>query len=255
MEINVWHVFVVALATDLATGIGALPFFFFRSMARRWQGMSYAIAGGMMISAAVFSLAEQGLGRGAAWETVTGMLVGATFYWGTARWVKKREWSIEDLPGKESRQAVLMLGAMFVHSIPEGIAVGVGYATGQLEFGLLLATAIAVHNIPEGMAISLALRAKGVSPLRCMGYAILTSVPQPVAAVPAYLLVGLFQPLLSFGLGFAGGAMIFLVAAELLPDALEQSSREETAWGLTLGLVLMLMVTAGLGLLADPAAH
>lgn len=251
MEINVWHVFVVALGTDLATGVGALPFFFFRSLPQRWQGFSYAIAGGMMISAAVFSLAEQGLGRGAAWETIAGMLVGAGFYWMTSRWVKRREWSIENLTGQESRQAVLMLGAMFVHSIPEGIAVGVGYATGQLEFGLLLATAIAVHNVPEGMAISLALRAKGISPLRCTGYAILTSVPQPLAAVPAYLLVELFQPLLSFGLGFAGGAMIFLVAAELLPDGLEKSSRDEIAWGLTLGLVLMLMVTASLGLLTD----
>jgi zinc transporter ZupT len=250
VEITVGHVFLVALATDLATGLGALPFFFFRTLPRRWQGLAYAVAGGMMISAAVFSLAEQGLGTGKVWETVVGMASGAGFYWGTARWVKGRSWSIERLGGRDSSQAVLMLMAMFVHSIPEGVAIGVGYATGQLEFGILLATAIAVHNIPEGIAISLPLRAKGVSPLRCVGYAILTSLPQPIAAVPAYLLVDLFRPLLPFGLGFAGGAMIFLVAAELIPEALERSSNDETAWGITIGLILMLMITAALGLLA-----
>jgi len=220
VKITVGHVFLVALMTDLATGLGALPFFFVRSMSRRWQGWAYAAAGGMMISASVFSLAEHGLGRGGAWQAVAGMLAGSGFYWWSARWVKSREWSIERLGHNESRQAVLLLGAMFVHSIP------------------------------EGMAVSLPLRARGVSALRCVGYAILTSVPQPLAAVPAYLLVDLFQPLLPAGLGFAGGAMIFLVAAELLPESLEMCSRDECAWGVMIGLVLMLLVTSSLGLLA-----
>jgi len=253
LSISVWHVFWVAVLTDLATGLGALPFFFLRTLSARWQSLAYAAAGGMMISAAVFSLAEQGLGRGRVLDTVAGMLAGATFYWLTARWVKQREWTIENLGRQESRQSVLMLGAMFVHSIPEGIAVGVGYATGQIEFGLLLALAIAVHNIPEGIAISLPLRARGVSTFRCMLYAILTSVPQPLAAVPAFLLVDFFQPLLPAGLGFAGGAMIFLVVAEMIPESLKGSSAEESAWGFVAGLVLMLTITASLGLLTAPA--
>jgi len=247
MSVSLWHVFWVALATDLATGVGALPFFFVRTLSLRWQGIAYAVAGGMMISASVFSLAEQGLGRGAVWELVAGMLAGSAFYWYTARLIKRRQWSIERLDAADSRQAVLMLATMFVHSIPEGVAIGVGYATGELEFGLLLALAIAVHNIPEGTAIALPLRAKGVSPLRCVIYAILTSLPQPALAVPAFLLVEYFQPLLPFGLGFAGGAMMFLVAAELIPESLERSSREETAWGIMGGLALMLMITALLG--------
>ena len=226
MTITLWHVLVVAVVTDLATGLGALPFFFVRSLAPRLQGISYAIAGGMMISAAVFSLATQGLGRGGVWEIVAGMLAGSIFYWLTARWIRRRDWTIENLAPADSQKSILMLVAMFVHSIPEGVAIGVGYATGQLEFGLLLALAIAVHNVPEGIAISLPLRARGVSVSRCAGYAILTSLPQPIAAVPAYLLVDFFQPLLSVGLGFAGGAMMFLVAAELIPESLERCSRD-----------------------------
>jgi len=249
VTITVWHVFWVAVLTDLTTGLGAIPFFFVRTMSLRWQGLAYAIAGGMMISASVFSLAEQGLGRGRVWETVAGMLAGAGFYWYTARLLRKKNWTIENLSAKDSRQSVLMLSTMFVHSIPEGIAIGIGYATGQFEFGLLLALAIAVHNVPEGIAVSLPLRAKGVSPLRCMGYAVLTSIPQPIAAVPAFLLVDYFQPLLPAGLGFAGGAMIFLVASELIPESLEHCSRDEAAWGVVGGLTLMLLITASLGAL------
>jgi zinc transporter, ZIP family len=247
--ISAWYVFWVALGTDLATGLGAVPFFFVRRLSDRWQGLAYAVAGGMMISAAVFSLAEQGLGRGATWVMVLGMLTGSAFYALTARLVARHEWRIEQLSAQESRQSVLMLGTMFVHSIPEGVAIGVGYATGRVEFGLLLALAIAVHNVPEGIAVSLPLRAKGVSVLRCAGYAILTSVPQPIAAVPAFLLVEAVAPLLPFGLGFAGGAMIFLVAAELIPESLERCTKTEMAWGTISGLTLMLLLTAGLEVL------
>ena len=91
-----------------------------------------------------------------------------------------------------SRRCLLLL-TLFVHSIPEGAAIGVGYATGEIKFGWLLAVAIAVHNIPEGTAVSLPLRANGASVWRCIWYSILTSMPQPIVAVPAFLLVSSFN--------------------------------------------------------------
>ncbi|HVM60999.1 MAG TPA: ZIP family metal transporter [Verrucomicrobiae bacterium] len=245
---SVWQVFVVALITDLATGIGAVPFAFSRTLSRKWEGISCAVAGGMMISASVFSLAEQGLRRGRAWEIVLGMLAGALFFWLTARFLEGNRWQVADLSTEDSKQAVLIIAAMFVHSIPEGIAIGVGYATGDLRFGLLLAIAIAVHNIPEGIAVSVPLRTKGVSILKCAGWSVFTSVPQPLFAVPAFLLVSVFHPLLPFGLGFAGGAMVFLVAAELMPESVSNCTKTENAWAFMLGFVLMILFTAGLGL-------
>lgn len=242
------QVFIVALMTDLATGLGVMPFAFVRNMSRRWQGIAAAVAGGMMISASVFSLADQALHRGSVWEAVLGMLAGAGFFTWVAHRLEDNHWNIGNLSVADSRQAVLVIVAMFVHSIPEGVAIGVGYATGDLKFGILLALAIAVHNIPEGIAVTLPLRAKGVSLWSCAGYAILTSVPQPVLAVPSFLLVSVFKPLLPAGLGFAGGAMIYLVAAELMPESLSGCSKQETAWGMMVGLVLMLLITSGLGL-------
>ncbi|MCI0331093.1 MAG: ZIP family metal transporter [candidate division Zixibacteria bacterium] len=248
MELTVWHVFTVAVITDLATGLGALPFAFVRTMSARWEGIAAGVAGGMMISASVFALADQALRRGSVWGVVAGMLAGAAFFVLTARWVEKKHWTIANLSEADSRLATLMVVTLFVHSIPEGIAIGVGYATGELEFGLLLAAAIAIHNIPEGLALSLPLRAKGVPVWTCAGYAILTSVPQPIFAVPSFLLVSAFQVLLPAGLGFAGGAMIYLVFSELIPDSLARCSKWETAWSVVVGLVVMLLLTSGLGL-------
>jgi zinc transporter, ZIP family len=249
MNATLWQVFLVAVVTDLACGLGAVPFAFTKQMSARWQGLSYAFAGGMMISAATFSLAAQGMERGAAaWQIVIGLLAGAAFFWWTAERLGDNKWQIGDLSVEESRKSVLLIVTMTIHSIPEGLAIGVGYATGELKFGLLLAMAIAIHNIPEGIAVSLPLKAKGVSTWKCFWYATLTSVPQPLFAVPAYLFFEHFHLLLPVGLGFAGGAMIYLVIAEMIPECSSLCSKHETAWGFMLGLVVMMLFTAGIGL-------
>ena len=198
-------------------------------------------------TASIFSLVDEGLRRGSAWETVAGLLLGALFVAGLNRFVVARDWQVSGLSVADSRRAVLFILAMFIQSIPEGLAIGVGFATGELRFGLLLGLAIAIHNIPEGIAVSLPLRAKGISLWRCAAYAIFTSLPQPVFGVPAFLVVSLARYLVPAGLGFAGGAMIYLAISELLVDAFELGSRQEMAWSFTLGLVTMLLVVALLG--------
>jgi zinc transporter ZupT len=242
------EVFIAAVISDLATGLGALPFLFIDRVHPRWKGMSGAAASGMMLSASMFALADTALHRGGALEVIAGMVAGALFFAWTAGVVARRHWHLSNWSAVESRQSILLISTMFVHSAPEGIAIGVGYATGEVSFGVLMAAAIAVHNIPEGTAVSLVLRARGASIWRCIGYALLTSVPQPVLAVPAFLLTSIFQPLVAPSLGFAGGAMIFLVMSELLPESFEANSRLETAWSVTLGLIAMLGFTAALGL-------
>jgi ZIP family zinc transporter len=246
--ISTWQVFAVALMTALATGLGALPVLFFRSPETRWRGIAAATASGMMLSASVFALADEALQRGAAIDVIAGMLAGAWFFARSAKLVHDRGWRLEGLSQASSRQAILLLLTLFIHSIPEGAAIGVGYATGEIKFGWLLALAIAVHNIPEGTAVSLPLRANGASIARCAFYAIVTSLPQPIVAVPAFVLVSIFQPLLAASLGFAGGAMIFLVVSELIPESLATCTPTEAAWGVTVGLVGMLGFIAAIGL-------
>jgi zinc transporter ZupT len=140
----------------------------------------------------------------------------------------------------------LVFLAMTIHSVPEGVAVGVGYgAEGRIDepgLGLRLAIAIAIHNIPEGMAVAIPMRLSGASLGRCFWFAVASSLPQPLAAAPAALAVWFFEPLMLPMLGFAAGAMIFLVVVELLPDALETQSADSVAWAFVLGFALMVLV-------------
>lgn len=245
---DTWQVFWVALLTALATGLGVIPLLFIKNTELRWQSVATAAASGMMLSASVFALADEALQRGRAVDVIAGMIAGAAFFAYTAKLVDLKGWGLGGFSEGRARQSILLVITLFVHSVPEGMAIGVGYATGEMKFGWLLAMAIGVHNIPEGTAVSLPLRASGASLMRCVMYAVLTSMPQPIVAVPAFLLVSVFQPLLAVSLGFAGGAMIFLVVSELIPESLKDSTPTDVAWGVTLGLVGMLGFIAVIGL-------
>lgn len=239
----------------LATGLGAIPVAYVRQKSRFVRGFASAVAAGMMISASVFSLAQEGISLEsqrptAPYEVIFGLLLGAGFFTLVDRYFGDTDYEFAGVGKGATRRGFLIFLAMFFHSIPEGIAIGVGFGTGDFQFGLIMALAISVHNIPEGIAISLPLRLEGVSTLRCAWLSVLSSVPQPIMAVPAALAVWVFKPLLAIGLGFAGGAMIYLVVLELIPEALEEGSKAIAAWGVMVGLSFMLLMTNLLNLIS-----
>ena len=240
---------LTGIVSALATGLGAIPVALVRNASKLVRAFASAVAAGMMISASVFSLAQEGIALKATrptapYEVILGLLLGAAFFWVADKYFEDKDLHIGDFGRGGTKKGFLLFIAMFIHSIPEGIAIGVGFGTGDFNFGLLMAVAISVHNIPEGIAISLPLRSKGVSTFKCAMISILSSVPQPLFAVPAALAVWFFQPLLAVGLGIAGGAMIYLVVLELIPEALEEGGRDLTAWGVMIGLSGMLLITS-----------
>jgi len=125
-------------------------------------------------------------------------------------------------------KALLIVAVMTVHSVAEGVGVGAAFGGGE-TLGILIAVAIAVHNIPEGLAISLVLVPRGTSVHGAAGWSIFSSLPQPLLAVPAFLFVDAFEGVLPAALGFAAGAMVWMVARELLPEALGQASARAVA--------------------------
>jgi len=239
---------LTGIISALATGLGAIPVHYVKSGSKIVRAFSSAVAAGMMISASVFSLAQEGIALKetfpiAPYIVILGLMLGAAFFRYTERFVSKLHAGNTHIGKTFTKRGWLIFIAMFVHSIPEGIAIGVAFATENLQFGLIMAIAISVHNIPEGIAISLPLKSDGVSTRNCALASIMTSVPQPIMAVPSALLAWFFAPLLPIGLGFAGGAMIYLTVAELIPDALKEGGRSLTAWGVMVGLCGMLLIT------------
>jgi ZIP family zinc transporter len=229
VEPTVVTVFFAALVTALATGLGALPLLYVRSAGRLVLGASNAAAAGVMLAASV-SLSLEGVDR-SLWRTATGVALGICFVLLTQRYLEHDHGrTMGSLRGEDARRALLIVGVMTVHSAAEGIGVGAAFADGS-TLGLLIAIAIAVHNIPEGLAISLVLVPRGTSVGAAAGWSIFSSLP---------------QPLLPVGLGFAAGAMVWMVLGELLPEALETAPMRlvglagGTAFALMLGFQLLL---------------
>jgi zinc transporter ZupT len=220
-------VFVAALLTALATGLGALPFAFFELKGTRWLGRANAIAAGVMLGASISLLVEGG--GGSVTRTATGAVLGVAFVYVVGVLLKRvGELDVSHLSGAAARQALLIIAVMTVHSAAEGLGIGASFGDTGI-FGLVIAIAIAIHNIPEGLAISLVLVPKGASVRSAAGWSIFSSLPQPLLAVPSYLFVEQFQALLPAALGFAAGAMLWMLARELLPEAIEQAPRREVA--------------------------
>ena len=235
-------VFVAALATALATGLGALPFVFVKHLRRSRIGIANALAAGFMVAASGLLFYEGG--RESLLRLAVGAALGGLFVgWASRRLAGGRDVHFDELAGSDARKALLLVGVMTVHSSAEGVGVGVAFGGGG-ELGLVTAIAIAIHNIPEGLAISLLLVPRGVRVWRAAGWSVFSSLPQPLLAVPAYLFVALFDGLVPFGLGFAGGAMLWMVAAQLVPEALALSSRRDVAVALGASTATMLALQA-----------
>jgi ZIP family zinc transporter len=250
--------FVAGLLASLACGLGALPLLVRRFQLEKKVGLGYAFAAGLMFSASVynlllpaFTLGAAGTKLAAVLKILAGLAAGAWLIGWVESTLTPDRLDHAALRLFGGRTGALVFLAMTFHSIPEGVAVGVGYGAethlpaGQ-GFGRYIALAIAFHNIPEGLAVALPLRLRGASILKCFLLAVVTSLPQPVAAVPSSLLVWLFEPLMLPLLGFAAGAMMYLVLMELVPEALESHGRSETAWFFLGGFGLMALVQVGL---------
>ncbi len=231
------QVFFYALLTAITTGVGALPFFFIKKISDSFLGKANAMAAGLMLSAS-YSLIFEGY-RENEWMTLGGMAAGVTLVIAANKWMEHSfDLDVQKLVGGGSKKMLLFLGIMTIHSFAEGVSVGVSFAN-TLEFGVFIAIAIAVHNIPEGLAISLVMVPKGTSPLKAVGWSIFSSLPQPIMAIPAFLFVDTFREYLPFGLGLAAGAMIWMVFAELIPEALQKCSAHAIGLWITISIMGM----------------
>lgn len=233
------EVFLFALVTALATGLGAIPFFFVRSIPRKYLGLSNAIAAGFMTAASI-GLVIEGIAY-SQFRTWTGAVAGVLLIALFRVVLRGHEVTWGDLNASDALKVMSVLAIMTVHSFTEGVGVGVSFG-GGMELGLYITAAISIHNIPEGLAISLVMVPRGTSAAKAAAWSIFSSLPQPLMAVPAFILVEWFRPLLPAGLGFAAGAMLWMVAVELLPEAVEEAHKRAVAGAFVASTIAMLLL-------------
>lgn len=241
------------MASGAATGIGGLPILFLRRPSNQILDMLLGFTAGVMLAATAFSLLVPALDRGGVWEVVAGLAAGAALLGALdaivphahARFAEGRGLPAEQRSARE--RGTLLLSALTIHNLPEGMAVGVAFAAGGVELGAPLALAIGIQNIPEGFAAAAPLVSGGTPRRQAAGIAALTGVVEPPAAALALVAFDAVGPLLPFGLAFAGGAMLYVIVDELIPESQARGNERVATFALLVGFALMLVLDNAFG--------
>ena len=253
-----------SLFTWILTALGAALVFPFRGMNRTLLDGALGFTGGVMVAASFWSLLAPGIemspGEGfmKVIPAAVGFGSGALFIFGLDKVLPHLHLfnNIEEAEGLSSpwRRTTLLVLAITLHNIPEGLAVGVlfgGVAAGMpgasIGAAVALAIGIGIQNFPEGLAVSMPLRRQGVSPFKSWWYGQLSAAVEPVAAVTGALAVTFFTPVLPYALAFAAGAMIFVVIEEVVPETQLEANTDIATLGFVLGFIVMMTLDVGLG--------
>lgn len=242
----------------MATALGALPALFIRHISARWEAIMLGFGAGVMVAAACFSLILPGIDAGAAilgsklagvLIVATGLLLGAISLLFADKLVP-HEHPAAGRHGPDwvhLRRVWLMVLAIALHNFPEGMAIGVGFAGGDASVGIPLAAAIAIQDIPEGLVVAVALRTVAYAPWKAALIGALTGLAEPLGAVVGVVLGSGFAPFYPLGLGFAAGAMIWVVSHEIIPETHRKGHEQAATLGLIGGFIVMMLLDTALG--------
>lgn len=238
---------LAASGTALATGLGAVPVFLMGVRANALRPVLLGTAIGAMTVASIVGLLMPALDEGSPASVAAGFAAGVLLLVAAKAFLDSREVHIGELRGSGVRLSVLVFGVLLVHSLPEGLAIGTAYASDRAGLSLFVILAIALQNIPEGTSVALPMDVAGFSRSRQFWAAVLTSAPQPVGAVVAFLVVDQVRGLLPASFGFAAGAMLALVTFELVPQVLARGRIVGAGAGALAGAGAMLFLAAVAG--------
>ncbi|MBR6522393.1 MAG: ZIP family metal transporter [Oscillospiraceae bacterium] len=247
-------VLLTAIGVGGATMIGALLGFAFKKLSHKFSDIVLSFAAGVMLSAAVLGLILPSLEHGGKFGlvfTIAGIFAGAA----CLNLIDKLVPHLHRLMGTELEEhhnaslskVLLFVTAIAIHNLPEGIAAGVGFGSGNTSQALLIAGGIALQNIPEGMVIIAPMLASGVSPRKTLVCALLTGVVEVVGTLIGYFAVSIASAILPFALAFAGGTMLYVISDEMIPETHAHGSQRGATYALLVGFCLMLVTGVLLG--------
>lgn len=249
---------LATLATAAATGAGAVPVLFLRSVSQKTQDTMLGFGAGVMLAASMFSLLLPALAAG---TEMTGSKLGGGLIAATAfalgglllalgDRILPHEHLVKGHEGPDARavsRVWLFIFAITLHNLPEGLAVGVGFAGSDPVRGLPLALGIGVQNMPEGLAVALALLSLRYSPAKAAAIALGTGMVEPIGGLLGAGAISISSGLLPWGLAFAAGAMIFVISHEIIPETHRNGHEKNATVGMFVGFVLMMLFDTVLG--------
>jgi ZIP family zinc transporter len=241
----------------LATALGTLPIVFSQRLSERTQDTLFGFGAGVMLAASAFSLIIPGIAAARAWGAdawgAGGIVASAILLGGLALLVLDRvlphEHFIKGVEGRDARalrRTWLFVFAVALHNLPEGLAIGVGFAGGDALRGSALATGIAIQDVPEGLVVAAALLAAGYRRTFAVAIGMASGLVEPLGAVLGAAIVSHSALLLPWGLGFAAGAMLFVISHEIIPESHRKGHEAFATGGLMVGFVLMMLLDTAL---------
>ena len=247
--------FLASILAGLATGVGALPALYFKDISKDLFNSMLGGAAGVMLAATAFSLLVPGIDYGnqlwpgkGLWVVSLGMLIGAFFlHYADKQLPHIRFDSIADTHLNSLKKIWLFIIAITIHNFPEGMSVGVSFGSGEMKNGIVLATAIALQNIPEGLAVALPLLGLGYNKWRAVGIATVTGLVEPIGGLLGITMVTIFSPILPLAMGFAAGAMLFVISEEIIPETHSNGRSRIATFALMLGFIIMMALDNMLG--------
>ncbi|TRM13086.1 ZIP family metal transporter [Lentibacillus cibarius] len=247
------------------TALGAALVFTTKGFNQRFMDSMLGFAGGVMIAASFWSLLSPALEKAEggplpAWiPAAIGFLLGGIFLWAADKLLPHLHPGLamdeaEGIHPDRKRRSTLLVLAITLHNIPEGLAVGVAFGaiaadlpTASLGGAIALAIGIGIQNFPEGLAVSMPLRREGMSRGKSFMYGQASGVVEPIAGIIGALAVTIMQPLLPYALSFAAGAMIFVVAEEVIPGSQENGNKDLASMSIMFGFTVMMILDVALG--------
>lgn len=247
-------VLLTALGVGGATVIGSVIGFVFKKLSHKFSDIVLSFAAGVMLSAAVLGLILPSIDYGGKWGlliTVAGIFAGAL----CLNLIDKLVPHLHKLVGADTEEhhnanlskVLLFVTAIAIHNLPEGIAAGVGFGSGNVGQALMIAGGIALQNIPEGMVIIGPMLAAGVTPKKTFICAMITGLVEVAGTLIGYFAVSLASAILPFALAFAGGTMLYVVSDEMIPETHAHGSERGATYALLVGFSVMLISDVLLG--------
>jgi zinc transporter, ZIP family len=236
-------VIIGSTLSALSTGLGAIPILFLNRVTHRWRDILLAFTAGIMVSASTFSLIPEALLLGNLTILTIGLFLGVFILNLLEKFIPHIDLEHAPMNITIDRKALLVIAAITLHNLPEGLSVGVSYASDKEEIGNLIAFAIGLQNAPEGFLVALFLVNQNISKWKALLIATMTGAVEIITALLGYTLSSVVANLVPYGLSFAAGSMLFIVYKELIPESHGDGNERSATYSFITGLIVMIYLT------------